>query len=278
MIKYEVKDHKPSYLPEGKEWRLTWADEFDGPELDRTKWDFRLDFWGAPFPAYTDQGIVFDGNSNMEIHRTERDGYYVSPQLQTGYNSFDTPKSYGQDGIWPLGDVKKPKFMQRYGYFECRCKFQKDPRTMWSAFWLQSPSIGTTYDATWSGVENDIMEYFKEGIISSGNYAGGYGRQLKSEGRVADYKLKETEDGFHTFGLYWSKDEYIFYCDGEVITRATEHVSQVPQFILLTTEVWGYRKWPEQPTPIRIGDERIGEGFVDDAFIVDHVRVFEEVE
>ena len=64
MIKYKVEGHKESYLPEGKNWKLTWADEFDGPELDRTKWDFRLDFWGAPFPAYTDKGIVFDGKSN----------------------------------------------------------------------------------------------------------------------------------------------------------------------------------------------------------------------
>ena len=57
MKKFEVKDHEPSFLPEG-EWKLVWADEFDGTELDRTKWDFRLNFWGKPFDAYTDQGIV----------------------------------------------------------------------------------------------------------------------------------------------------------------------------------------------------------------------------
>ena len=33
MQKFEVKDHEPSFLPEGN-WKLVWADEFDGTELD----------------------------------------------------------------------------------------------------------------------------------------------------------------------------------------------------------------------------------------------------
>ena len=106
MKEYKVDGHVSSYLPEGKEWKLVWNDEFDGPELDTSKWSFRLNFWGKPFDAYTDRGIKFDGNSNIELHRTEKDGYYVSPQLQTGSNSFDIPKSgnenpWGQNDFWP---------------------------------------------------------------------------------------------------------------------------------------------------------------------------------
>ena len=33
---YEVPGHVPSYLPEGKKWKLVWNDEFDGKELDFT--------------------------------------------------------------------------------------------------------------------------------------------------------------------------------------------------------------------------------------------------
>ncbi len=47
------------------------------------------------------------------------------------------------------------------------------------------------------------------------------------------------------------------------------HVSQVPQFILLTTEV----KWYRTNKPIEIEEK-----FEDDAFVVDYVRVFDEVE
>ncbi len=276
MKKFEVVDHAPSFLPEDSEWKLVWADEFDGTELDRTKWDFRLNFWGAPFGAYTDQGIVLDGESHIELHRTERDGYYVSPQLQTGSNSFDIPKNdinnnplaEGDDPFWPLGPLSEAKFLKRFGYFECRCKFQNMPEDMWSAFWVQSPSIGTSYDAAWCGVESDIMECFGKGTATTGNIFGGYGKQCKEEGRVR-YDLEETDNGWHYFGMDWRPDGYVFYCDGKEISRATENVSQIPEFILLTTEVQGWRS----------RDPRKVEGeFVDDAFIVDHVRVFDRME
>lgn len=284
MKKFEVQGHEPSYLPAG-EWRLIWSDEFDGTELDRTKWDFRLNFWGEPFDAYTDQGIVLDGKSHIELHRTEKDGRYVSPQLQTGSNSFDIPKSdtqnpWGQDEIWRLGILEKPKFVHRYGYYECRCKFQKHPETMWSAFWTQSPSIGARFEPEWCGIESDIMECFESGKATTGNIMGGYGKQFREEGRVR-YELDETKDGWHYFGMNWQPDGYIFYCDGKEISRCSKNVSHVPQFILLTTEVQGYRLVKAKanddenakPMPFEIRDD-----FADDAFIVDFVRVYDKID
>jgi len=289
MKKYEVANHEPSFLPEDSEWTLVWADEFDGIELDRTKWGFRLNFWGERFDAYTDQGIVLDGNSHVELHRTEIDGRYVSPQLQTGANSFDHLASsrgsnpWGQDGIWPLEPLEEPKFVHRFGYYECRCKFQKEPSLMWSAFWTQSPTIGARFEPEWCGVESDIMECFHVGKATTGNIMGGYGKQFAEEGRVR-YDLEETEDGWHYFGMDWRPDGYVFYCDGKEISRCSEHVSQVPQFILLTTEVEGYRSAKSEKVKLLGGGEakkapyEIDGEFVDDAFIVDFVRVYDRVE
>lgn len=278
MKKFEVKNHAPSLLPDG-EWKLVWADEFDGNELDRTKWDFRLDFWGERFDAYTDKGIVVK-DSCVELHRTEQNGKYVSPQLQTGSNSFDlmtTERSnpWGHDGIWPFKEFEKPKFVHRYGYYECRCKFQKDPETMWSAFWVQSPTIGGRFEPEWCGIENDIMEHFGNGIATTGNIMNGYGKQFFEEGRVI-YDLEEKDnDGWHYFGMDWQPDGYVFYCDGKEVSRCNTHVSHVPEFILLTTEVKGYRNVKQgiENAPFIIKDK-----FEDDAFIVDFVRVFDKVE
>lgn len=281
MKKYEIANHEPSYLPDG-EWELVWADEFDGHDLDRTKWDFRLNFWGKPFDAYTDQGIVLDGNSHIELHRVDVGSRYASPQLQTGANSFDhmaatKENPWGQDGIWPLEPLSEPKFVHRYGYYECRCKFQNDPETMWSAFWTQSPTIGARFEPEWCGIESDIMECFHVGKATTGNIMGGYGKQYRAEGRVR-YDLKETADGWHYFGMDWREDGYTFYCDGEVISTADKNVSHVPQFILLTTEIQGYR---EVRTRLARGEKiedakfNIKGDFIDDAFIVDFVRVFD---
>ncbi len=277
MNSFEVEGHEPSYLPQGK-WKLVWHDEFDGTELDRSKWGFRLNFWGKPFDAYTDQGVVLDGQSHVELHRTERDGKYVSPQLQTGSNSFDIPKSgsdnpWQQDEIWPLGVLEPPKFVHRFGYYECRCKFQKDPATMWSAFWTQSPTIGARFEPQWCGVESDIMEHFVPEEATTGNIFGGYGIQYSKEGRVV-YPIDDCE--WHYFGMHWQPDKYVFYYNGREVSRCTENISQVPQFILLTTEVQGYRggkAWEGKKMPYIIEN-----GFTDDAFIADFVRVFDRVE
>lgn len=276
MIKYEIKGHEPSYLPKNKEWKLVWSDEFDGRELDRTKWDFRLSFWGERFQTYTDEGIELDGNSNLKIHLIEKDGQYYSAQLQTGSNSFDIPKEtqpnpWGQSDIWPLGDIKEPLFMHRYGYYEVRCKFQQQPG-WWSAFWLQSPSIGTTYEPTYSGIEVDIMENFtRDGAVTSGNIFGGYGSQFKEDARIR-YKVEETEDSFHRFGVHWHENGYVFYCDGKETARTDKYVSKVEQFILLTTECQGYRHGNmDQPS------EELKEAELPDCFTVDYVRVFDEI-
>lgn len=277
MKKFEVENHEPSYLPDG-DWKLAWADEFDGTTLDESKWSYRLNFWGNPFPAYCDKGVSLDGESNVVFTPVRMDdGRICSAQLQTGSNSFDIPKpSYdkdvnacGDNNFWPLGKLPKPTFMHRYGYYEVRCKFQKTDG-WWSAFWLQSPSIGTTFDPAWSGVEVDIMEYFGKKKLTSGNFYGGYGTDLKNDARVY-YDLEGEEDAFHRFGLLWTENEYVFYYDGKETARTQKPISQVPQFILLTTEVQGYRRGDGQK------HDKESENSLGDSFVVDYVRVFDIV-
>ena len=54
---------------------------------------------------------------------------------------------------------------------------------------------------------------------------------------------------------------------------ATKRADNIPQFILITTEVLGYRLPEKTDSPYIIKGD-----FVDDAFIVDYVRVFDIVE
>jgi hypothetical protein len=113
------------------------------------------------------------------------------------------------------------------------------------------------------------MEHFKIGEATTGNIMGGYGKQFREEGRVR-YEIEE--DGWHYFGMDWQPDGYVFYCDGKEVSRCNKHVSQVPQFILITTEVLGYRLPEKTDSPYIIKGD-----FVDDAFIVDYVRVFDRI-
>ena len=260
-----VAGHAPSLLPKGKKWKLIWHDEFDGTELDLSKWSFRRHLFHREFEPYTDQGVWLDGKSIAHFQVIEQDGRYYSSQLQTGENYMDRPTT----GDWPIAPFSKPKFMHKYGYYEIRCKLQTQPG-WWSAFWLQSPIIGATLNPEECGVEVDIMESFApNGIVSHNNHWGGYGDDHQHVGS-GERKLEETPDGFHVFGLDWSENGYVYYIDGKESWRVDGPVSHREQFILISTECMGYR-YSDQP------DEKLKKAVLPDYFIVDYVRVYDEV-
>ncbi len=276
MIPFSVmeEDHAESLLPEGYSWKLVWHDEFDGTELDRTKWDFRLHLMQKRHYTFTDEGAVLDGKGNLLLTLVKKDGQFYSPHLQTGENFMDRPVegsdgNYSKEFTWPIAKLKEPKFLHRYGYYEIRCKFQQQPG-WWSAFWLQSPIIGCCLDPGLAGVELDIMENFtRDGVISHNQHWNGYGVQHESSGS-GNMQTEETPDGYHRFGLHWRPDGYDYYVDGKKTWHSDGPVSHVPQFILVSTECMGYRNG-DQPS------EELAAVTADDAFVVDYVRVFDEV-
>lgn len=271
-ITNEILDgvHKPSFLPNGKRWKLIFHDEFDGDRLDTSKWEYRAYMLQHRRECFAQEGARLDGNGNLLLTLMRNGDHFCSPQLQTGSNFMDEPPtdSYGKY-TWPIAAFRKPKFTHTYGYYEIRCKLQTQ-EGWWSAFWLQSPSIGASPNAELSGVEIDIMEAFSpDGTVSHHNHWGGYGRNhvyMSSGSRT----LAPTPDGFHRFGLDWSRDGYVYYIDGEESWRCAGPVSQVPQFIMLTTECMGYRN-SDSPSP------KLFEAALPDYFTIDYVRVFDEI-
>lgn len=87
------------------------------------------------------------------------------------------------------------------------------------------------------GTEIDIME--KPWLDDRINYAlhwDGYGKDHKSKGTVV--KVPGVMEGWHTFGLCWKADEYVFYVDGKETWRTNAGgVSQVPEYIKLSDEI-----------------------------------------
>ena len=282
MQYFEIEGHEPSLLPKDKQWKLAFSDEFDGDTLDMSKWSYRLNFWGVRFDAYTDQGVSLDGKGNVVFRPVVVDGRLCSAQLQTGALTYDQldfdgaiknrlaksvgDNPWGEIELWPFKSLQKPKFMHRYGYYEARVKFQKRP-FWWSAFWIQSPNPGSTCNPATSGVESDIIENFVDGTLTSGNIYGGYGKDFAESARI---HYPYAEDGeYHRVGLHWSPEGYVFYLDGKETARTSAPVSHTEQFVLLSTEVKGYRKG-QIPTEFTEED-------LNDCFVADYVRVFDEV-
>ena len=120
-----------------------------------------------------------------------------------------------------------------------------------------------------SGVEIDVMESFLPGKISGHNvFTGGYGldsKRIKVGGKMVD----ETQ--WHRFGVLWDETGYTFYIDGEEDGKIEEFLTARPEFILISTEVRGYRKEHHSFEPEALEAYKAG-----DTFLVDHIRVFEK--
>lgn len=289
MKKYEVEQHVPSFLPEDKEWKLVWSDEFDGQDLDQSKWNFREYYWGRKSPTFTNE-VFLDGESHLHIPLIYRDGVFKSAHLQTGGLTFDIPKD--TDGFWPFGKRVEPKFMHKYGYYEIRCKLPKN--NGWhAAFWLQAPGIGSHPDPVQCGIECDIMENYRqhtEGLLLCGIGYNGYGKETTWPGHFR-VPYVETEDGWHTYAVDWSKEGYIYYFDGKEVARQMAPqvpVSDVEQYVLVSTECHGYHRafgntnasaglagdanvWAGEPV------KELYDAKLPDEFVVDYVRVFDAV-
>ncbi len=222
---------------EGKTWKLAWSDEFNGTKIDTSKWENRL---GKRRDGYwVKEDAYLDGNGNLII-RTKKDGdRYTSGAIQT-YR----------------------KFEHNFGYWVARCKFHTQ-EGHWPAFWLRYlPGDKGGY-----GTEIDIMEkpWPREDKINQALHWGGPGEKTKS--RSTKVTMPGLSDGWHTFGLHWKPNEFVFYVDGRESWRVSEEsFSQAPAFIEFTEEIG---KW---------GGGDIRKAKLPDYFAVDYVRVYDMVD
>jgi beta-glucanase (GH16 family) len=237
QIAYSQQREQDALPPsaQDKSWRLVWHDEFSGAKLDETKWDIpeykrRDGYWSR-------KAITLDGKGHLVMSVVKEEDRYLDGCVRT----------HG-------------KFEHKFGYYVARVQLQKQPGH-WSAFWMM-PSNGLMVGS--KGTEIDIYEKpWLDDRVQQTLHWDGYGKDHKSEGKVV--KVPGVMDGWHTFGVWWKPDEYVFYVDGKETWRTKKAVSQVPEYIKLSDEIgdWG-------------GD--ITKAKLPDAFLVDYVRVYDLVD
>ena len=123
---------------------------------------------------------------------------------------------------------------------------------------------GKTWQLVWHD-EFDIMEkpWLDERVQQTLHWDG-YREQHKSQGNVA--RVPGVMEGWHTFSIWWDRDQYVFYVDGHETWRTDAGgVCQVPLYIKLSDEIGNWA-----------GDIR--QAKLPDRFLVDYVRVYDLVE
>ena len=201
--------------PDGSAYDCTFSDDFDGNQLDTSKWlpVRSLNTGFITGLGYGSPDCYFDRPENISVrdgslHLTSR----VEGQMfdcRANYGTFPTNESAGSV-------VTYGKFAQAFGRFEVRAKFPANATTDYiSALWL-SPEV-PVYGAWPNSGEVDIAEWFGDGwgtnpVFPSVHYAGE--DPAKSTGRTCAVPGAGTS--FHTYAVEWTENTMSFYYDDEL--------------------------------------------------------------
>lgn len=234
-------------------WNIVWQDEFEGTEIDRTKWTFDLggSGWGNnEWEFYTDRtenARIEDGELVIEAREEELQGrHYTSARMKTQ-----------ELHTWT------------YGRIEARMKLPTG-QGIWPAFWMLGDDILST---GWpNSGEIDILEFLGHdtdtvhGTVHGPGYSG-------ANGVTRSYSLEEGDfsDDYHVYGIEWQPEQIQWFVDDEVFFTLTpddvpgDWVYDHPFFIILNLAVGG--NWPGYPDETTTFPQMLR---------VDYVRVYQQ--
>jgi beta-glucanase (GH16 family) len=201
--------------PTSPEWKLIWSDEFDGKEIDRTKWDFDI---GNGF--YTADGKTFIGgwgNGELEYYTAEPANAFV----KDGVLHIRAVKERSHNCDYTSARMKTRKkdgtalFNMKYGKVEFRAKLPTG-QGVWPALWLLPQT--DKYGGWAASGEIDVMEARgQEPTKVLGTLH--FGSRWPANTHISkDYVLPAngTIADFHVYTLEWEPGEFRWLVDGKL--------------------------------------------------------------
>ncbi|MEK7405249.1 MAG: family 16 glycosylhydrolase [Acidobacteriota bacterium] len=215
---------------------LKWSDDFDGGELDLSKWMYRtgtrLDSVNRPEAV-----SVASGNAIITMKREPLEG-----------------KDYTAGGI-----ISKRKF--RYGYYEGRVKMHGGAgwhQSVWAiatdrARTTPPPQLGTEIDGMEFDSDNSLEGHM--GVILW--RANGKNKRITCTPGVYRRPLGfDATAGYHAYGFEWTERDVRFYLDGKLRCVLdypfTEHRHDRVNFYLTSVAYERFGKVDESKLPGRM--------------------------
>lgn len=208
------------------EWRLVWADEFNGTSLDRTKWTPETSCWGG---GNYERQCYTDRLDNIEV----KDGILHLKAKAESFTGLEFPQDRADRGRSVTRDYTSGKLRTTglqswtYGRFEARLKLPKGQGT-WPAFWML-PENNVYGEWPLSG-EIDIMEAVNLGAKcddcgnskteNRSSVALHFGDKWPdNKFKFAAHRLPDGIDAYHIFAVEWAKGKISWFVnDTEVFT------------------------------------------------------------
>ena len=285
-----IFEHVRAGEPAAADWKLVWSDEFDGTEIDKTKWDF--DRGTGTYSPDGKQWLPGFGNNELEFYtpRAEnafvKDGMLHIRAIKEDYKG----AAYTSAKMKTRKNDRSPLFNKLYGRFEMRAKLPLG-KGIWPAFWLlpQDEKFGG-----WAASgEIDILEARGQKpteVLGTLHYGGSWPVNTHTG---KDYTLPDngTIADFHVYAVEWEPGEIRWLVDGKLYQtqnfwwscsdkdgpKGVNPVNEAelnpwpapfdhPYYIILNLAVGGqFLGNPDKTTPFPA------------EMVVDYVRVYEKV-
>lgn len=212
-------------------YKYVWGDEFEGSDIDLTKWDFEERMGGSgKIEVSWDKDVIDVAEGRLKLHAIN---YFNELREGTRYKV-------------PYSVVTKYKMNFKYGYAEIRARVPYY-RGAWPSFWGLSllgqagtkSTGGVAYDPNKKvpyGTEVDIFEIFgSPNLVTPNvhkwyrpdvfNYGETFGlgevnhTELRTKNlwdwKEKDVNLANLSNEYHLYGFEWTEKEMSFYVDGE---------------------------------------------------------------
>ncbi len=229
---------------------LFWEDNFDGDGLNESYWNHELGDgcpdlcgWGNNEPQiYTKTNhTVKDGFLNIRIKK--EGGVYTSARITT-----------------------KKKLEFQYGRVEVRAKLPVG-KGVWPAIWMLGSNIS---EVGWPLCgEIDILEYVGREphmVFNSLHTKDSHGNTINTR----KTRIKDIEEGFHTYAADWTAEKITFYIDGDLVytfqpSERTEGIwpFDQPFYLILNVAIGG-----------NFGGHDIDDTALPQDFVIDYIKVF----
>lgn len=248
-------ERNETFDPVKSNWKMVFNDEFDGTGID---WDKK--WFEYKNKAYSKDFASLDGKGHLLI-KTD----------------------FGPDGKTLMTSALWSQKTFRYGYFESRLRFTKQPG-WWAGFWLYGPSNS---NPMLDGFEIDIFEdYYTRSKNENGPNEGilDHNLHIYNSGLIKSWNYKSQLPGdiddFNTLGVKWTPFEISYYLNGKLIRSSANHspydsvtfdavnhcFGGTPLYTILSGQIGGFAsEYAKNPK----------NGTFPEYFMVDYVRVYE---
>lgn len=197
------------------EWRLVWADEFDGAGLpDPAKWDYEVGF-------IRNQEEQFYTRARTENARVEGGRLIIEARRERWRNPAYDPASASRNRrrgpefaeYTSASLITRGKAAWTHGRIEVRAKLPS-ARGTWPAIWMLGSNIE---EVGWPACgEIDIMEFvgYEPGVVHANIHTKKY-NHVQGTGKGSRRELPDASEAFHVYKVEWTAERMTFFVDDQ---------------------------------------------------------------